>query len=459
MKYYVVLLLLFSICYINTTAQTDEQIIAQIFEENLGSGHTYKNLEYLTKNIGNRINGSPQLAAAIEYSKQLMLSYDFDTVYLQPVMIPNWKRAEPEIVRIINSTSLGNKKLNCISFGNSIGTGPDGIFGEVVEFNGLESLKQAKEDEIRGKIVFLNKSINQKNFDVLGEYGKNIGLRQEGASVAAGKGAIAFILRSLSTGTDHIAHTGQMSYTNADGKIPALAIGYSEANLLSELVIKEPEIHLYIETHCERYDDVMSYNLIGELKGTEYTDEVIVVGGHIDSWDVGEGAHDDGAGCVQSIEVVRTFKTLKIDPKHTIRVILWVDEENEQNGAIDYAKMSKRMNTKHIAAIESDFGGFLPLGFYINTNNETALRSINSWKKYFLPYEMSQFIEGYAGVDIALLKNDDILLLTLKTNLQPYASIYHSKKDVFEIVDKRELALGAAAMTSIVYLIDKYGLE
>ncbi|MFC2112655.1 M28 family peptidase [Bacteroidota bacterium] len=322
MKYHVVLLLLLSICYINTTAQTDEQIIAQIFEENLGSGHAYKNLEYLTKRIGNRINGSPQLAAAIEYSKQLMLRYNFDTVYLQPVMTPNWKRGKPEIVRIINSTSLGNKQLNCISFGNSIGTGPDGIFGEVLEFKGLESLKQAEEDEIRGKIVFLNKSINQKNFDVLGEYGKNIGLRQEGASVAAGKGAIAFILRSLSTGTDHIAHTGQMSYTNADGKIPALAIGYSEANLLSELVIKEPEIQLYIETHCERYNDVMSYNLIGELKGTGYPDEVIVVGGHIDSWDVGEGAHDDGAGCVQSIEVVRTFKSLKIDPKHTIRVIL-----------------------------------------------------------------------------------------------------------------------------------------
>lgn len=458
MKNHIILLFL-SICYLHTAAQTDEQTIARIYEENLGNGHAYKNLKYLTKNVGNRINGSPQLAAAIEYTKQLMLSYKFDTVYLQPVMIPNWRRGEPEIVRIINSTSLGNKDLNCISLGNSVGTGPVGISGEVVEFKGPESLKQAEEEEIKGKIVFLNKSINQDKFDVFGEYARNVGLRQEGASMAAEKGAIAFILRSLSTGTDHIAHTGQMSYTDADKMIPSLAIGFSEANMLSELIEKEGNAQLYIETHCESHNDALSYNLIGELKGTEFPDEIIVVGGHIDSWDVGEGAHDDGAGCVQSIEVARTFKALYIDPKRTIRVVLWVDEENKQSGANAYAKMSKEMNTKHIAAIESDFGGFLPLGFYIDTNNEIALKSINSWKKYFLPYEMFQYIEGYAGVDIAPLKNNDILLLGLKTNIQQYASIYHSKKDVFEIVDKRELALGAAAMTSMVYLIDKYGVE
>ena len=454
-----IIFLLLNICFLHAAAQTDEQIIARIFEENLGSGHAYENLEYLTKKIGNRINGSYQLAAAIEYSRQLMLSYNFDSVYLQPVMIPNWKRGNSEIVRIINSPSLGHRKLSCISFGNSVGTGPNGVIGEILEFKGLDQLLQANEDQISEKIVFLNKSINQNNYDVLSEYAQNIGLRYEGASIAAEKGAIAFILKSLSTGTDHIPHTGNMSYTNVKRMIPALAIGHSEATLLSELIEKEPGTKLYIETHCETYDDISSYNLIGEIKGTEFPHEVIVVGGHIDSWDVGEGAHDDGAGCVQSIEVLRTFDAIGIIPRRTIRVVLWVDEENKLSGGNTYAETSKKMNTKHIAAIESDLGGFLPLGFYFNTENKVAQKRLNSWKQYFHPYGMFQFIESLPVFDIAPLKNDDILLLGLNTNMQQYASIYHSEKDVFEIVDRRELAIGAAAMASMVYLIDKYGIE
>jgi len=457
MKYFILILL--NICFLNAAGQSDEQIIARIFEENLGNGHTYENLEYLSKKIGNRISGSPQLAAAIEYTKQLMLNYDFDTVYLQPVMIPNWKRGATEIVRIINSISLGNKNLNCISFGNSVGTGPIGISGEIVEYKGIESLKQAEEEQIRGKIVFLNKSIDHAKFDILGEYGKNISLRKNGASVAAEKGAIAFILKSLSTGTDHFAHTGQMSYSNDNRKIPSLAIGHSEAILLSELIEREPVTKLYVETHCETDNDVRSYNVIGEIKGTEFPDEVIVVGGHIDSWDVGEGAHDDGAGCIQSIEVARTFSAIGINPKRTIRVVLWTDEENRLSGANAYAEMSKELNTKHIAAIESDLGGYLPLGFHIDTDNEIALKRVHSWERYFHPYGMLQFTEGLPVFDIAPLKDDAVLLLGLNTNLQQYASVYHSEKDVFESVDQRELALGAAAMASMVFLIDKYGLE
>jgi hypothetical protein len=460
MKSYVFILL--NICFLHAAAQADEQIIERIFAENLGKGHAYENLEYLSKEIGNRINGSPQLAAAIEYSRQLMLNYNFDTVYLQPVMIPNWKRGDTEIVRIINSPYFGNKELDCISFGNSVGTGPIGISGEIVEFRGMESLMQAKDEQIQGKIVFLNKTINPEKYDILEEYGKNSGLRKNGASIAAEKGATAFILRSLSIGTDHYAHTGNMSYANDDRKIPALAIGHSEANLLSELIEKEPGAKLYIETHCKTYDDVLSYNVIGEIKGIEFPDEVIVVGGHIDSWDVGEAAHDDGAGCIQSIEAAGTFKAIGVSPKRTIRVVLWTDEENRLSGAKAYAKMSKELNIRHIAAIESDLGGFLPLGFYLDTDNEVALKRIDSWEKYFHPYGMFEFVEVPEVLpvfDIAPLKNDDILLLGLKPSLQQYVSIYHSEKDVFESVNKRELALGAAAMASMVYLIDKYGLE
>jgi carboxypeptidase Q len=455
-----IILFIFIFCVYDASAQSDEQMLRDIYEEQLGNSSGYENLKYLSKEIGNRINGSPQLSAAIEFARQLMINYQFDTVYLQPVMVPNWKRGEKETVKIVNSLSLGNKMLHCISFGNSIGTGTDGLSGELAEVKSLDALKRIDKDQIQGKIVFVNKTIDPSKFDIVSEYAKNIGIRQNGANIAAEKGAIAIIVRSLSTGIDQYAHTGNTSYSDPNKKIPALAIGNEEADMLSALLLKEPETELYIETYCKTYEDVLSYNLIGEIRGTVFPNDIIVVGGHIDSWDFGEGAHDDGAGCVQSIEVGRTFKALKIEPKHTIRIILWVDEENRASGAKEYAKQSKEKKTKHIAAIESDLGGFLPLGFYIDTDNEVALKQVHSWKEYFQPYEMFQFVEGLAGgVDIEPLKNDDILLMTLKTNLQQYTTIYHSERDVFEIVDRRELALGAAAIISIVYLIDKYALE
>jgi carboxypeptidase Q len=458
MKKLLVLYLLILWAYA-ASAQSDEQVIANIFRENLFNGHAYDNLEYLSKEIGNRINGSPQLAAAIEYTRQLMLGYRFDTVYLQPVMVPNWKRGDREIVKIVNSRSLGNTMLHCISFGNSVGTGPEGLTGRIVEFSSLEALQNSEKGQLKGRIAFLNKAMDPGEFNLFKAYEENLGMRRNGASIAAEKGALAVIVRSLSMGIDHYSHTGQMSYSDPDNKIPALAIGNAEADLLGSLLVKEPETELYIETYCETYDDVLSYNVIGEIRGREFPDELIVVGGHIDSWDVGEGAHDDGAGCIQSIEVGRTLKALTIDPRHTVRMVLWVDEENKQSGALEYAKQCADNHVKHIAAIESDAGGYLPLGFYIDTDNDTALKKVGSWMEYFRPYEMFQLVEGYAGVDISPLKDAEILMLGLKTNIQQYGSIFHSEKDVFERVDRRELALGAAAMTSMVYLIDRYARE
>lgn len=458
MKNLIVLFILVFSAY-DAFTQSDEQIIKSIYEEQLSNSSSYENLRYLSKGIGNRINGSSKLSAAIEFTRQLMIDYQFDTVYLQPVMVPNWKRGNKEIVKVVNSISLGNKLLHCISFGNSVGTGPDGLSGKILEVKSLDDLKLIEKNKIQGKILFLNKTIDLSKFDILSEYSKNIGVRQNGANIAAEKGAIAIIVRSLSVGIDHNAHTGNMSYSNPNKKIPALAIGNEEADMLSSLLLKEPETELYIETYCETYEDVLSYNLIGEIRGREFPNDIIVVGGHIDSWDVGEGAHDDGAGCVQSIETGRTFKALNIKPKHTIRIVLWVDEENKESGAIEYAQQCEVNKTNHIAAIESDCGGYLPLGFYIDTDNEAALKMVNSWKEYFHPYEIFQFVEGHAGYDIAHLKNNDILLLGLKTNLQQYASIYHSEKDIFELIDRRELALGAAAIASMVFLIDKYAIE
>jgi hypothetical protein len=443
----------------NALSQSDEKILANIYQMTLTNSPIYENLRYLTKEIGNRINGSPQLSAAIEFTRQLMIEYQFDSVYLQPVMVPNWKREKNEIVKIINSTSLGNQNLNCIALGNSIGTGDEGLVGEVIEINGMDELKKTDNKLINDKIVFLNQPIDNSLINILEGYSEVFDQRTLGASQASLKGAKAVIIRSITTGIDDSPHTGNIFYEEGVKKIPAVAISTNDADMLSKLLKREPNTTIYLELNCKTLANVLSYNVIGEIKGNQFPDEIISVGGHIDSWDVGEGAHDDGAGCLQAIEVLRSMKALKIQPKHTLRVVLWVDEENNVSGGKAYAEKCQQNKSKYIAALESDFGGFLPLGFYIDTDNEVAISRIISWKKYFEPYQIFQFSKGDAGVDVDPLKNSSILLMGLMTNLQRYSTLHHSDKDVFEEVDNRELELGAATMTSIVYLIDKYGLE
>jgi hypothetical protein len=440
----------------NVFSQSDEKILANIYQMTLKNSPIYENLRYLTKKIGNRINGSPQLAAAIEFTRQLMIEYQFDSVYLQPVMVPNWTREKNEIVKIINSPSLGNQSLNCIALGNSIGTGDEGLVGEVIEINGMDELKKTDKNLVNGKIVFLNQTLDNSLINILEGYSKVFNQRTLGASQASIKGAKAVIIRSITTGIDDSPHTGNIFYEDGVKKIPAVTISTKDADMLSKHLKREPKTTIYLELHCRTLANVLSYNVIGEIKGNQFPDEIILVGGHIDSWDVGEGAHDDGAGCLQAVEVLRSIKVLNIQPKHTLRVVLWVDEENSVSGGKAYAEKCQQNKSKNIAALESDFGGFLPIGFYIDTDNEVALSKIISWKRYFEPYQIFQFSKGDAGVDVYPLKNDGILLMGLMTNLQRYSTLHHSDKDVFEEVDKRELELGAATMTSMVYLFDKY---
>ena len=440
----------------NVFSQSDEKILANIYQMTLKNSPIYENLRYLTKKIGNRINGSPQLAAAIEFTRQLMIEYQFDSVYLQPVMVPNWTREKNEIVKIINSPSLGNQSLNCIALGNSIGTGDEGLVGEVIEINGMDELKKTDKNLVNGKIVFLNQTLDNSLINILEGYSKVFNQRTLGASQASIKGAKAVIIRSITTGIDDSPHTGNIFYEDGVKKIPAVTISTKDADMLSKHLKREPKTTIYLELHCRTLANVLSYNVIGEIKGNLFPDEIILVGGHIDSWDVGEGAHDDGAGCLQAVEVLRSIKVLNIQPKHTLRVVLWVDEENSVSGGKAYAEKCQQNKSKNIAALESDFGGFLPIGFYIDTDNEVALSKIISWKRYFEPYQIFQFSKGDAGVDVYPLKNDGILLMGLMTNLQRYSTLHHSDKDVFEEVDKRELELGAATMTSMVYLFDKY---
>jgi len=249
-----------------------------------------------------------------------------------------------------------------------------------------------------------------------------------------------------------------LRYAPNVAKIPALAISTRHAELLSQYLKDEKDLTFYLQNHSETLPDAPSYNVIGELRGTEVPDEIIVVGGHLDSWDLGQGAHDDGAGCVQSIEVLRLLKEMGYKPKHTIRAVMFMNEENGLRGGLKYAEQAEAKKEKHIAAIESDRGGFVPRGFTVPTDGKAKER-VRSWKPLLEPYGLTDFSQEGGGADIGPLGKQGVALLGFLPDSQRYFNYHHTTEDTIDKVDKRELELGAASMTAMVYLIDKYGLK
>ena len=448
-----ILLLLFPLI---TFTQTHADQIKEIYDEALTNGRVYEDLRVLCKEIGNRLSGSPEAAAAVEYTRQLMESYGFDTVYLQPVMVPHWVRGKKEIVRVTNSDKHGAFEMNALALGNSVGTGPEGVLADVVEVSGIDEVNKLGK-KVEGKIVFYNGRMDPTIVNTFGAYGGAVVQRSSGASEAAKYGAKAIIIRSVTNRQDDIPHTGSLRYKALINQIPAVAISTNDADKLSK-ILREQSLKVYIETHCRQLPDVLSYNVIGELRGSEVPDEIIAVGGHLDSWDVGEGAHDDGSGCMQSIEALRLFKALGIKPKRTLRAVMWMNEENGLKGGIEYARVAKEKGEKHIAAIESDSGGFQPIGFSTSGTDEQK-EQIKKWRDYFLPYRVWDFEQNGGGADISPLSSHGTLLIGLRPSTQRYFIYHHTPADVFEAVDQRELELGAASMSAMIYLLDQEGLN
>lgn len=436
--------------------KTDSAVIKDIFGNALSNEISYKNLEYLCKKIGPRICGSPQAAAAVEWTKQLLQSMDLDNVYTEELWVHHWDRGEKEYSKMISST-MGTQELIICALGESIGTGPNGINAEVIEVKNFEELKKLGKKKIKGKIVFFNRAMDETLYNTFEAYGGAADQRVHGASEAAKYGAIGVIVRSLTTNIDEFPHTGIMFYTEGIVKIPAVSICTKDAELLSQWLKSDPKLKVFMKTSCELLPEARSFNIIGEIKGSQYPNEYITVGGHLDSWDLGEGAHDDGVGCMQSIDILRLFKSLGIKPLHTIRVVIFMDEEMAQKGGQKHKEFVELKNEKILAAIESDGGGFLPIGFGIDASEE-KVQTLKEWKVYFENYGMHEIFVGWGGVDIEPLKELNIPLIGLLTNSQRYFDYQHSAKDTFDKVNKREMQLGTAAMAALIYLIDQYGL-
>jgi carboxypeptidase Q len=433
-------------------AQVDKDGISQIFDRELHESSAYKWLFELTTTIGPRLSGSPGAKLAVEWAKR-EIERTADSVWLQPVMVPQWVRGQKEVARIKRSKAT----IKICALGGSVGTGPGGVTGEVVEVTSLEELKRLGEKEIKGKIVFFNRPMDPGKIHTFSAYGGAVDQRASGPSEAARFGAIGAVVRSMGLNQEDYPHTGGLRYDASLPKIPAVAISTKHADQLSKSLKADKQLQFYFETHCETLPDVQSFNVIGELHGSEYSDEIIVVSGHLDSWDLGQGAHDDGAGVVHAMEVLRLFKDLGIKPKRTIRVVLFMNEENGLRGGVEYARHVELKKEKHVAAIESDRGGFTPRGFSMSCS-AIVRDQIKSWKPLLEPYGLTDFDQEGGGADIGPLAPFGIPLIGFLPDSQRYFDYHHTAVDTIDKVSKRELEMGAASIAALVYLIDRHGL-
>ncbi len=437
-----------------THAQTDDSLaIRRIADDILKNGKAYQDLHYLCKKIGERLSGSANAQKAVEATVNMLKEAGADTVYLQPCMVPHWVRGEKE--QGIIQWGKNKKVLNVCALGMSVGTPVAGIKAEVIEVADFDELKKLGEEKVKGKIVFFN--YHMKPELIFGGYGDAVRYRVAGPVEAAKLGAVAIMIRSVTYAFDNNPHTGTTRYDSTAKKIPAMACSTMDADWLHELFKKEKKVELFMKMSCEKLPDVLSYNVVGEIRGSEFPGEIITAGGHLDSWDLAEGAHDDGAGCMQSIQVIRTIKTLGIHPKRTIRAVMFMNEENGLVGGNKYAELAGLNKENHLFAIESDAGGFgvETLGLSGKPEQETKVRG---WLPLFKPYGVADLPDGGGGADIGPLKKFGTFMCGVNPGSQRYFDFHHAPNDVFESVNKRELEMGAIGMTAIIYLVDKYGL-
>ncbi len=448
--------LLFSI--VSFAQNTDEIKFKEIYKVALTNSKCYSWLDDLSNKVGARLSGSLGAQKGVEYTKAQLETLGLDRVYLQEVMVPKWVRGEKEVAYILDNKS--KISIPVCALGGSVATPKNGLTAAVIEVHSIKEIAELGEDKIKGKIVFFNRPMQPDNIETFTSYGGCVDQRFGGAKEASKFGAVATIVRSMNMRLDDFPHTGAQSYGDLpkDQYIPAAAISTNAAELLSKSLKANPNLKFYLKQSCEQFEDVLSYNVIGEIKGSVYPDRIMVVGGHLDSWDLADGSQDDGAGVVQSMEVLNIFKNIGYKPKNTIRAVLFMNEENGGRGGKKYEELSKANNENHIFALESDSGGFTPRGFSFDTD-QANLTKIQTWKGLFEPYLIHSFTKGHSGADIEPITSAKIIKAGLHPDSQRYFDYHHAANDKFDGVNKRELELGAATMAALMYLIDQNGLQ
>jgi carboxypeptidase Q len=453
--------LLFFVTMINVQLSAQDEDVAmiqQLHETILKNGSCYSTLHTLCTSHPGRIAGSPNYLGAAEYTRNILSKIPSVKAKLQECKANHWVRGDVEDVLILNDKGE-LERMEALSLGNSVSTNGAGLMAEVIEVHSLDEVDKLGE-AISGKIVFFNRPMDPTKIKTFNAYGGAVDQRVYGASRVAKYGGVAALVRSMTTRLDNYPHTGVTIYEDSLAKVPGFALSTFDAERLSAAIKKGP-VKVFVNTNCRSEGMKSAPNVIGEIIGSEYPNEIIVIGGHLDSWDVGQGAHDDGAGCVQAIEVLQAFNRLGYRPKRTIRCVLFSNEENGLEGGKTYAKEANKNKEFHIAALESDSGGFSPRGFSFEADTsvfKSYYKSVSKWLPLLESYGL-QFEMGGSGADIGPLKSQKGLLIGLRPDSQRYFDFHHTTIDTIDNVNQRELELGAGAMASLIYLIDKYGLK
>lgn len=423
----------------------------KISDEIMTNGNAYDNLGELTKRIGPRFSATPGYTKAVEWAEKKFKEIGINMIWRQEAKAPVWIRGKESL-----QIKAGNgdwKNIRMLSFGNSEGTGGKDLVGEVVLINSTSELNAMSLGQLKDKIVFVNVPMDPRVINTSDSYLQAAKSKLISASVIAKTGAKALIIRSLTTANDDTPHAKMIYYEPDDKvKIPALSIGVRSADEL-EKTLKKQKVTAKINMTAESKGDTTNPNIIAEIGGKKDS-KVIVLGAQLDSWDIGEGAVDDGTGVVQCIEVLRTLKALGYENNHTIRVVLYANSENGGQGREMYAAYVKKKDEKHVFALGTDAGGYSPRGFSLDMSPQRR-RLVYPWKEYFLPYGVYDFDQTEAIQDISPLKKLDIPLAELVVDTQRYFDYHHSEQDTFDKVNKRELLLGAVAITQMIFMVDK----
>lgn len=417
---------------------------AKLVELALESGSAHELLRSLCETAPARLSGSANAARAVDWGVEAMRAVGLSNVRTEPVLVPHWERGEPEACELLDDSGAVVGRYRVLALGGSIATPPGGIEAEVVRVRGFDELEERSAD-LAGRIVFFDAPMPRALANTFAAYGQAVPQRTRGAAEAGRYGGVLALVRSMTTAVDGYPHTGSMIYGDDVERVPAAAISTLDAEDLAARLEDGP-VRLRVRMSCRNLPDAPGANVVGEIPGTDLADEIVTIGGHLDSWDVGQGAHDDGSGCIHALEAARLILAAGLQPRRTIRVVFFANEENGLRGALAHAEL--HAGESHHAAIESDRGGFAPLGFTTTARGD-AMEALRPITAALAPFHMGALLPGGGGADIGPLAAHGAELFGLVTIAQRYFDFHHSEQDRVENVDPRELALGAAAVAHL----------
>ncbi len=412
----------------------------RLIDAALNDNTALQRLEYLCDQIGSRLSGTPALDRAVEWSVDQMTRAGLENVRKIPVKVPHWVRGEESAEML----EPARKPLFMLGLGNSVATPAGGVTGDVVAVSSFAELEKLGRSGVEGKIVLYDAPFVS--------YSETVAYRSTGASRAAHLGAIAALVRSVTPRSLRDPHTGSMTYAAGDPKIPAAAISVEDAEWIHRLVASGRKVRVRLSMQAQFEPDAESFDVMGEISGRIHPEEVVVIGGHLDSWDVGQGAHDDGGGVMAALGAVALMKQLNLHPARTIRVVFWTNEENGARGGAAYKEWAGSAVGKHVAAIEMDGGAEKPVGFDLPANAPAAVKArAEAVAKFLTRIEAGSILPGGGETDIAPLMNAGVPAFGLRTVMAHYFDYHHTNADTFDKIVPDEFRRCMAAMAVMSY--------